>query len=443
MCQVIQNAFAQQHLGHAYLLHGPRGVGKTTVARIMSRLVNCTQVREGEPCNQCQACQEMLAGSAMDVMEIDAASHRGIQYIRELRENCQFQPMKMNKKVYVIDEAHMLTMESFNALLKTLEEPPPHILFVLVTTELRKIPLTILSRCQTLTLKAIEMAALAQYLESLCKKLQSKYEQAAILAIARQAKGSIRDMLSLFEQVYYFSGGNIRLAEVEQLLGLIPEELTFAFVAEIYSAGAHARQAEAADFPAMRKLIQHMRSHDPQEGFVGLLAQVLSIFRMLTYLKRDISAHDYLNLTREQAHHYQQTFAEVYAEQLQLGYRHFYGLWERYQALPLANHLEFSVLLEMESLHLMEKLSRPTLAKILSDWVTVSASDTQRKLQPDEDILQAGKAMREGSGQSVLQPSMAHELQKAFQGTIVSGQERSIAQDVEAAESNSTAGESR
>ena len=172
----LKNAFKNNRVGHAYIFYGPRGVGKTTIARILAKRLNCESPQNNEPCNECTSCTEITRGISNDVLEIDAASNRGIDNIRDLRENVKFSPMGGKYKVYIIDEVHMLTEPSFNALLKTLEEPPPNVVFVMATTEYHKIPETILSRCQDFTFKKVPLTELQTYIEGICKVEKIKYD---------------------------------------------------------------------------------------------------------------------------------------------------------------------------------------------------------------------------------------------------------------------------
>ncbi|MBI3394419.1 MAG: DNA polymerase III subunit gamma/tau, partial [Spirochaetia bacterium] len=223
--RVLSNAIEAGRIGSAYLFFGPRGVGKTTLARILAKRVNCLNPQGVEPCDACENCLAILNNTALDILEIDAASQRKIEHVRELRENVQFPPMHAKRKVYIIDEVHMLTTEAFNALLKTLEEPPPHVLFVLATTELNKIPETILSRCQVFTFRKVQLKIIQEYLKELCRREKIDAEDEALFWVARRGDGSVRDSLSFLEQAITFSGRKVTSAAVKELVGALPLDL--------------------------------------------------------------------------------------------------------------------------------------------------------------------------------------------------------------------------
>jgi len=220
----LQNAIRQGRIAHAYLFTGTRGVGKTTTARLLAKALNCQQGPTADPCNQCAACQEITAGNALDVFEIDGASNRGIDEIRDLREKIRYAPARGRYKIYIIDEVHMLTEHAFNALLKTLEEPPPQVVFVFATTEPHKVPTTILSRCQRFDFRKVPSAVIAECLEKIAEQEGIHISRTALFQIARRAEGSLRDAQTLFDQVIAFCGAAVQDDQVAPLLGLTGEE---------------------------------------------------------------------------------------------------------------------------------------------------------------------------------------------------------------------------
>ena len=217
--RIMINALTLGRVGHAYLFSGPRGTGKTTTAKILAKAVNCLEPDGAEPCNQCASCLRIASGRSLDVMEIDGASNRGIDEIRDLREKVRLAPAEEKCKVYIIDEVHMLTGEAFNALLKTLEEPPARVLFVLATTEPHKVPETIISRCLRFDFRRISQGEIIQYLKNVAQLQDIHAEDQALTLIAKIARGGLRDALSVFEQCMAFNGERITQADVEAVVG--------------------------------------------------------------------------------------------------------------------------------------------------------------------------------------------------------------------------------
>ena len=225
--QTLQNAISQKRVAHAFLFTGARGVGKTSTARILAKALNCETGPSINPCNQCKTCHEISSGTSMDVIEIDGASNRGIDEIRELRENVRYTPAKSRHKIFIIDEVHMLTREAFNALLKTLEEPPPHIIFVFATTEPHKIPSTILSRCQRYDFKRIPLKEIIESLKKITEEEKVQISQRGLLYLARESEGSMRDAQSLLDQVISYAGKEIRDEDIVEVLGLVDQKILY------------------------------------------------------------------------------------------------------------------------------------------------------------------------------------------------------------------------
>ena len=216
----IENAITQQRIAHGYIFSGQRGTGKTTVARILARCLNCVQGPTTTPCGVCSSCLEIAAGNSPDVIEIDAASNRGINEMRELRENVRYRPARDRYKVFIVDEAHQITSEAFNALLKTLEEPPEWAVFILCTTEAHKIPTTIASRCQQFSFRSVDFAEVMKRMEEICAKEGIEADSEALSVLAQAGEGSVRDSLSALDQAIACCGTKLDAAEVRGLLGM-------------------------------------------------------------------------------------------------------------------------------------------------------------------------------------------------------------------------------
>ncbi len=258
----LENAIKNDRLASAYIFSGPRGVGKTTTARILTKALNCENGPTPTPCNTCASCTEITSGNSMDVLEIDGASNRGIDEVRNLRESTRYTPARNRYKIYIIDEVHMLTTEAFNALLKTLEEPPKHVVFIFATTEVNKLPPTILSRCQRFDFRRISAQKIVEQLEKICAHENITIEKSALYLIARKSEGCMRDSQSLLDQVISFCGTTIKEEDVANLLGAVGQDVYFDIT----------RAIAGHDLPAAVTIARHIyeKGYEIKELISGL-----------------------------------------------------------------------------------------------------------------------------------------------------------------------------
>ncbi|SHE63616.1 DNA polymerase III subunit gamma/tau [Alkalibacter saccharofermentans] len=265
---ILKNQITMDKIAHAYLFSGTRGTGKTSAAKIFARAVNCPESETGEPCNNCKTCADLETSSVMDIIEIDAASNRGVDEIRDLRDKVKYMPAVGRYKVYIIDEVHMLTMEAFNALLKTLEEPPAHAIFILATTEPNKLPATILSRCQRFNFRRLTSEEIIGRMAYICKDTQIEIEDAALKLIARNADGAMRDALSILDQCMSISKDDlIEYEEVKSILGITDNEIVYSMIEAVL------------DRDVKRALDNLDNAYNAGKEMVQLIHQLISGFR--------------------------------------------------------------------------------------------------------------------------------------------------------------------
>lgn len=307
---VLSRAALENRIAPAYLFSGTRGVGKTTLARIFAKAVNCVHAPTAEPCNECVNCRQITQGAAVDVIEIDGASNRGIDDARRLREDIGYAPMECRYKVFIIDEAHMLTKEAFNALLKTLEEPPPNVTFVLATTESHKFPATIISRCQHFVFKRLPAPRLMDHLRAILDKESVEYEESALALIAKRAAGSVRDSMSLMGQVIALGSGPLRSEDVRSVLGLAGQEIYFELLESIHG----------QDPVGVSRVLGQILDQGLDLGF--FLRELVTVWRTLFLLKQSgEAALPLLDLAEEEAAGWME-----WAQKLELA--HIHAAWQ-------------------------------------------------------------------------------------------------------------------
>ena len=373
--QTLQNAISQNRVAHAFLFTGARGVGKTSTARILAKALNCEKGPHINPCNQCTSCQEISSGTSMDVIEIDGASNRGIDEIRELRENVRYTPAKSRYKIYIIDEVHMLTREAFNALLKTLEEPPPHIIFVLATTEPHKIPATILSRCQRYDFKRIPMREILGSLKKIVDEEKVQISQRALLSITQESEGSLRDAQSLLDQVISYGGREIRDEDIVEVLGLIDRKILNDTIEAI------------ADRNPERCIEMIERVYDYGVDLQHFCRELLQYLRHLILIKVSQHPEGLMELLEEEM--------EILKKQA-----------EKFEFDQL-NHL-FNLLLKGE-----EEIAQSTFPRTMLEMTLIRMA-TFRPLLPIDDILKKlegfEKYHSEGEPSQSVEPSLPVEI---------------------------------
>ncbi len=358
--RALSNALDSGRLHHAFLFTGTRGVGKTTIARILAKSVNCEQGVSASPCGQCPTCQEIDEGRFVDLIEVDAASRTKVEDTRELLDNVQYAPTRGRFKVYLIDEVHMLSGHSFNALLKTLEEPPPHVKFLLATTDPQKLPVTILSRCLQFNLRRLSIERIQEHLQLILQKEGLSYEDTALLHLARAADGSMRDALSLLDQSIAFGNGAVNDNDVRLMLGTIEQHHVYDLLDALAT----------GDGSVLIKRVQELAQQSPD--FSSVLAEIITCLHYLALLKQVPDAYDFNMGDKDR---YFKLLESLSAEDIQLYYQ--IALHGR-RDLPLApdqrNGLEM-VLLRMLAF-------RPDTGEVQKDRAPAQSQTTQESPSP-------------------------------------------------------------
>ncbi|MCL7487482.1 MAG: DNA polymerase III subunit gamma/tau [Desulfobulbaceae bacterium] len=369
--RTLQNALAQNRVAHAMIFSGVRGVGKTTLARIMAKALNCEQnAPESEPCNQCRSCREISSGGSVDLVEIDGASNRGIQEIRELKENIRFMPTASRYKIIIIDEVHMLTTEAFNALLKTLEEPPEHVYFMFATTEMHRVPVTILSRCQRYELKRIATNELAAHFKAVAAGEKVEMDQAALNIIVREAGGSVRDGLSLLDQVFSYCGAVVSGEDVTEMLGLVSQQ-SISSIADALLAG----NIDDA-------LGQLDGMYDYGLDLKRFINDLLAWFRSLVVCSVSARPEDLLDLPEDSVAGLKKTAAKYPARTLTLMFN---ALLENLEKAGFSSHPRFAVEMAfIKAVHAREVVPVSTLLGRLDELLETESADTDKKKLPVE-----------------------------------------------------------
>ncbi len=301
--RTLGNALASGRIGHAFLLSGARGVGKTTTARILAKALNCVKGPTADPCGECDSCREITAGTSLDVQEIDGATNNSVDQVRELRESARYNPARDRFRIWIIDEVHMLSTGAFNALLKTLEEPPPRVKFIFATTEYHKLPDTILSRCQQYDFRMIPARDIQAHLRAVAKGEKIKVSDEALARIARAAEGSARDALSLFDQVLSFSGEEVRDEDISALLGLIDRELLL----------SASRAVAAGDTLGLLELVERLSDYGADHR--NFARELILHFREILLLKTAPEASALLASLVPEERERLRPLAEAYSEE--------------------------------------------------------------------------------------------------------------------------------
>lgn len=367
----IQNAFKQKKIGHAYIFFGPRGVGKTSIARIFAKRLNCKTPENNEPCNKCASCTEITRGISQDVLEIDAASNRGIDNIRELRENVKFAPLTGKYRVYIIDEVHMLSEPAFNALLKTLEEPPSHVVFILATTEFHKIPETILSRCQDFIFKKVPQSVLQKHTESICEKENIQFDSEGLFWIARKGDGSVRDTLSFMEQAVVFTDSNLTGKNIREMVGYQGIDVLSNFAKALILPGTHNKI-----FEILEQLYQE------GQDLYKFIWDFLEFLNTALLSLQNLLDKDTVNFPAEDIEIIKKEYREFNLETINLLAENVFNMYDKINMMRLRNSQEIKIYLEIQFRKLLFDLEKPTVSGLMK-----KISDLTREIQNESNTL--------------------------------------------------------
>lgn len=372
MTQTLKNAIITKQTSHAYLFTGPRGTGKTSAAKIFAKAINCHYQKDGEPCNECETCRAITAGALNDVIEIDAASNNGVEEIRDIRDKAKYAPTQADYKIYIIDEVHMLSTGAFNALLKTLEEPPTNVVFILATTEVHKVPATIISRTQRFNFKRITAADLFKRMAYILEQKEMTYDPAALKVIAKAAEGGMRDALSILDQVLSFSDNHVTLENALDVTGSLTEALLADYVQTIH---------DHAPKEALQLLQQILAEGKDAQRFVEDLIEYVRDLLMYQQAPELVMANE-MDLLDE---HFKQLSGALSAEQL---YAVIDILNETQQQLRFTNHPE--IYLEVATVRLTQQPVAPTAVSAN----TSAPADNEQVTQLSQQVAQLQAALQ-------------------------------------------------
>ncbi|MBN1899471.1 MAG: DNA polymerase III subunit gamma/tau [Spirochaetes bacterium] len=362
IAETLSNAIKNDKISHAYLFAGPRGVGKTSTARILSKALNCQKGTSAEPCGKCNNCLEITEGNSLDVIEIDGASNNGVNEIRDLKEKVNFAPVKAKYKIYIIDEVHMLTESAFNALLKTLEEPPPHIIFIFATTEPYKIPITVLSRCQRYNFRRITIPEIVNHLKKIAKKETVKFQGDSLFLIAKNSDGSLRDAQGALDQLIAFSEGEITEDKVRQLFGLSDTEIFSQFT----------RSITKNDIPSGLEIINKIYNEGIDlRQFVILLVEFL---RNILFVKIGITEPSILEESQDKIESFRNLADHFETEVLDEMVRYLTGLLNHFRYTT-----QFKTLLEIGLLNL-HNINKKITLKFIYDYIKEFGEEEIKKM---------------------------------------------------------------